>query len=386
MKKKKVCILGSTGSIGRNTLKVISELNDRFDVSGLSAGANAPLLAKQVNRFKPIAAAIEDATKFGELQNKIKGNTRVFLGKKGVEKLAGQKKADIVLIAISGNASIGPTYSAVSAGKDVALASKEALVSAGHIITKEAKRKKSTIIPVDSEHSAVFQCLRGNDISKVKRLYITASGGPLRNMPKRSFKNLSIKRVLRHPKWKMGRKISVDSATMMNKGLELIEAKWLFGISIDKIKILIHPEAIVHSMVEFVDGSILAQMGITDMRLPIQYALSYPARYESGLKPLDLASVRSLTFYKPDMDKFPSLGLAYEAAKEGGSAPCVLNVSNEMAVHAFLQGKIRFTDIPLIIEKVLSHHKKIKFPSLEDIRQIQEWTEREVERFCLSQL
>ena len=382
MKKKKVCILGSTGSIGRNALKIISELNDKFDVSGLTAGANASLLAEQVNRFKPIAAAIEDKSKFGELRKKIKGNTRVFRGKEGVEKLAGQKKADIVLIAISGNASIGPTYSAVSAGKNIALASKEALVSAGHIITKEAKRKKSTIIPVDSEHSAVFQCLRGNDISKVKRLYITSSGGPLRNTPKRSFKNLPVEKVLKHPKWKMGRKISVDSATMMNKGLELIEAKWLFDIGIDKIKVLIHPEAIVHSMVEFVDGSILAQMGITDMRLPIQYALSYPARYESGLRPLDLASVRSLTFYKPDMDKFPSLGLAYKAAKEGGSAPCVLNVSNEMAVHAFLRGRIRFTDISLIIEKVLSRHKKIKFPSLEDIRQIQEWTEREVEKFC----
>jgi 1-deoxy-D-xylulose-5-phosphate reductoisomerase len=384
MPKKKVCILGSTGSVGKNALKVISDLNDRFEVSGLSAQSNVSLLAEQVNKFKPKAAAIGNEAKISELRKKIKGNVRIFAGEKGIEELAGQEEADIVLIAISGSASIRPTYSAVSHGKKIALASKEALVSAGHIIIREAKRRNSAIIPVDSEHSAVFQCLKGSDVSKVKNLYITASGGPLLGMPKRAFKNLSRKVVLKHPKWKMGKKISVDSATMMNKGLEAIEAKWLFGIDIEKIKILIHPEAIVHSMVEFVDGSVLAQLAITDMRLPIQYALSFPERYESMLKPLDLVSIRNLTFHKPDMNKFPSLGLAYKAAKEGGSAPCVLNSSNEIAVKAFLEGRIKFTDIPVIIEKILSRHKRIEFPSLEEIEEIEDWVKEEVEEFCLS--
>jgi len=386
MRKKRVCILGSTGSIGKNALKVIADLHDKFEVSGLCAQSNVSLLAEQANRFRPQAVAIGDETKASDLTERLKGNICIFRGKQGIEELARQKQADIVLIAISGSASIRPTYSAVSSGKDVALASKEALVSAGHIITKEAKKNNSTIIPVDSEHSAVFQCLRGNnDRSKVSRLYITASGGPLWGIPKYVFNNLSRKIVLKHPKWKMGRKITVDSATMMNKGLEVIEAKWLFGIDIDRIKVLIHPEAIVHSMVEFIDGSILAQLAITDMRLPIQYALSYPERYKSRLRQLDLANIYKLTFHRPDMNKFPSLRLAYEAAREGGSTTCVLNSSNEAAVKAYLEGKIDFTDIPIIIEKLLSQHRKIKFPSLDEIEEIETWVEQEVERFCLSQ-
>jgi 1-deoxy-D-xylulose-5-phosphate reductoisomerase len=380
--KKKVCILGSTGSIGRNALKVISDLSNRFEICGLSAQSNVSLLAEQANKFRPKAVAIADEKGESELRKKLKKRIRVFSGKDGVEELAGKEEADIILVAISGSASIRPAYAAVSSGKDVALASKEALVSAGHIITREAKRKNAAIIPVDSEHSAVFQCLLGNNVSRVSRLYITASGGPLRNMPKRTFKDLPAKIVLKHPKWKMGKKISVDSATMMNKGLEVIEAKWLFGIGIDKIKILIHPEAIVHSMVEFIDGSLLAQLGITDMRLPIQYALSYPERFKNRLKPLDLVQTRGLTFHKPDMHKFPSLKLAYEAAKKGGSAPCVLNASNEIAVKAFLDGKIKFTDIPVIIEKLLSRHKRIAFPSLDEIDRIEKWVEEEVDRFC----
>ncbi len=384
MPKKKVCILGSTGSIGRNALKVIADLSSRFEVSGLSAQSNVSLLAEQVNKFKPGAVAVGDQTEIGKLRKRIKRDVRIFAGREGIEELASQKEADIVLIAISGSASIRPTYSAVSSGKNVALASKEALVSAGHIITREARKRNSTIIPVDSEHSAVFQCLAGGEKSRIENLYITASGGPLRKIPKRTFKGLSSKVVLKHPKWNMGKKISVDSATMMNKGLEVIEAKWLFGIDIDRIKILIHPEAIVHSMVEFVDGSVLAQLGITDMRLPIQYALSYPERHKSALKPLDLVGMRSLTFHKPAVNKFPSLKLAYAAAKEGGSAPSVLNASNEMAVKAFLEGRIKFTDIQVIIEKVLSRHKRIGPPSLKQIEEIEKWTELEVERFCLS--
>jgi len=382
MKKKRICILGSTGSIGRNTLNVISGLSDRFQVVGLCAQSNVSLLAEQANKFRPKAVAIGDETKIGELNKKLKEKVRVFVGKQGIEELARQEEADIVLIAISGSASIRPTYTAVASGKDIALASKEALVSAGHIITREAKRRDSAIIPVDSEHSALFQCLMAGHTSEVARLYITASGGPAWAMPKSAFRNLSKETVLKHPKWKMGKKISVDSATMMNKGLEVIEAKWLFGIDIDDIKILIHPEAIVHSMVEFVDGSVLAQLGITDMQLPIQYALSYPKRYKSELKQLDLIKIRRLTFYKPDVNKFPSLKLAYEAAREGGSATAVLNSSNEAAVRAFLHNKIKFTDIPIIIEKLLSHHKRIEFPTLSEIEAIEEWVKSEVERFC----
>lgn len=381
-RKKKICILGSTGSIGRNALRVISDLSDRFQVCGLSAHSNIGLLAKQINKFRPSAIAVSDESQVHELRRNLKHDVSIFAGKDAHEELAKQKDADIVLIAIAGSASIGPTYAAVSHGKDIALASKEALVSAGHIITREAKRRNSVIIPVDSEHSAVFQCLVGNDASKIRKLYITSSGGPLWKTPKSGFKNLSRRDVLKHPKWKMGKKISVDSATMMNKGLEVIEAKWLFGIDVGRIEVLIHPEAVVHSMVEFVDGALLAQLGVTDMRLPIQYALGYPERYESSLKPLDLTAIGKLTFYKPDELKFPSLTLAYAAAKEGGSAPCVLNVSNEIAVKAFLAGKIKFTEIPVIIEKVLSKHKKIEFPSLEEIEEIGRWAEGEVKRFC----
>ncbi|MBL7071140.1 MAG: 1-deoxy-D-xylulose-5-phosphate reductoisomerase [Candidatus Omnitrophica bacterium] len=382
MNKKRICVLGSTGSIGRNALKVIEGFGGRFEVSGLSAGSNMSLLLEQVKKFKPKAIAIGEGSKIGRSGRRIGEKVRLLSGKKGLEELAGEKDSDIVLVAVSGSASIRPTFRAVSAGKTVALASKEALVSAGHIITREAVKKGSTIIPVDSEHSAVFQCLLGSDISKVAKLYITASGGPLWNIPKKRFMHLSRKEVLRHPKWRMGKKISVDSATMVNKGLELIEAKWLFGIDIDRIEVLIHPEAIVHSMVEFIDGSVIAQLGITDMRLPIQYALSYPERFENSLKKLDLTNIKKLSFYKPDLKKFPSLQLAYDAARDGGSAPSVLNSSNEAAVDAFLRSKIKFTDIPKIIEKMLSKHKRIEFPSLDDIDEIERWVESEVGKFC----
>ncbi|MBU4376479.1 MAG: 1-deoxy-D-xylulose-5-phosphate reductoisomerase [Candidatus Omnitrophica bacterium] len=382
MKKKKVCILGSTGSVGRNTLKVISDLSDRFEVSGLSAHSNIPLLARQINEFKPSVAAISDESLVRELRKRIRHHTTILAGKTAHEELAGQKDADIIMVAITGSASIRPAYSAVSHGKDVALASKEALVSAGHLIMREAKRRNSAIIPVDSEHSAIFQCLMGNNAAVVRKLYITSSGGPLWNVPKKAFKNLSQKKVLRHPKWKMGKKISVDSATMMNKGLEVIEAKWFFGMNIDSIEVLIHPEAVIHSMVEFIDGVLLAQLSITDMRIPIQYALSYPERCENRLKRLDLADIGRLSFCKPDKVKFPALEIAYEAAKAGGSAPSVLNASNEAAVRAFLVGKIDFTAIPVIIEKVLAKHKRIEFPSLDEIDAIGRWAEREVGRFC----
>lgn len=378
--KKKICILGSTGSIGRNALRVISDLSDRFEVCGLSAHSNINLLANQINEFRPDSVAITDESQVHELRRRLKREVVIFAGKNAHEELAKQKKADIILIAITGSASIRPAYAAVSHGKDIALASKEALVSAGHIIMREAKRRNSVIIPIDSEHNAIFQCLAGNNASKIRKLYITSSGGPLSNTPKKNFKNLSRRDVLNHPKWKMGKKISVDSATMMNKGLEVIEAKWLFGIDVDRIEVLIHPETVIHSMVEFIDGALLASLGVADMRLPIQYTLTYPERYESSLRPLDLIAIGKLTFTKPDTGKFPLLKLGYEAARAGGSIPSVLNVSNEIAVKAFLAGRIKFTEIQVIIEKVLSKHKKIEFPSLDEIDAMGGWAEEEVSK------
>lgn len=382
MKKKRICILGSTGSIGRNVLKVISEMSDKFEVSGLSAHSNVSLLAMQIDEFKPSIAAISDESLTNELQKRIKRRVSILAGNGAHEELACQKDADMIVVAITGSASIRPTYSAVSRGKNVALASKEALVSAGHLIMREAKRRNSVIIPIDSEHSAIFQCLAGNSAADVRKIYITSSGGPLRNVPKKAFKNLSKKKVLNHPKWKMGKKISVDSATMMNKGLEVIEAKWLFGVDAGSIEVLIHPEAVMHSMVEFIDGVLLAQFSITDMRIPIQYALCYPNRRENKLKCLDLVDIGALSFHRPDKVKFPALRLAYESAKEGGSAPSALNASNEACVRAFLDGNIDFTEIPVIIENVLARHKRIEFPSLDEIGSISKWAEEEVKRFC----
>ncbi|MBN1871197.1 MAG: 1-deoxy-D-xylulose-5-phosphate reductoisomerase, partial [Candidatus Omnitrophica bacterium] len=353
----------------------------RFEISGLSAQSNAELLLKQAKRFNVKNLGIADVSKYGFIKDRLPKGVKIYTGKAGISELAGSRSNDLVLVAISGSASIRPTYAAVASGRTVALASKEALVSAGYAITSLAKKTGAMLLPVDSEHSAVFQCLQGHDISYVDKLCITASGGPLFNMPKQRFDTVTSKDVLRHPKWKMGKKITVDSATLMNKGLEVIEAKWLFGIEVDHIDVIIHPEAIVHSMVKFIDGSVLAQLGITDMRLPIQYALNYPNRFRNSLRQLDLTDVEKLTFYKPDMKKFPSLKVAYEAARQGGSAPCVLSVANEEAVKAFLMGKLPFTEIIEVIERALSRHRVIERPSIEQIEALEEFTKEEVKKW-----
>lgn len=371
---KKIIILGSTGSIGTNALDVIARYPREFSVAGLAAHSNAELLARQAKRFRPKTVAICDGSKIDGLRTALSATgIKVLGGREGIEELAGNKGADITLVSIVGAAGLIPTLRAIESVRTVALANKEPLVMAGGIITERAKKRGTKIIPVDSEHSAIFQCLNGHNRQDLKKIYLTGSGGPLKNLDAKKFDRLSPEKVVNHPRWKMGKKISVDSATLMNKGLEIIEAKWLFGVGVDKIDVLIHPEAIIHSMVEFIDGSIMAQLSQTDMRLPIMYAFSYPRRVKSVLPGLDFVKLGKFTFAPPDMKKFPCLRMAYEAAKKGGTHTAALNAANEEAVLAFLGGKIRFTQIPEIIGKVLSKHKAKINPSLNEILEIDAW-------------
>ncbi len=378
---KRITILGSTGSIGTKALDVIENHPDDFTVAALASHSNVALLAEQAKKYRPKLVAIYDESKFSDLKNSLVGtDIKLVCGASGVEEVARYDGADLTLIAIAGSAGLIPTLAAVEGGKTVALANKEPLVMAGGIITARAKEKGTKIIPVDSEHSAIFQCLNGQNGSIVNKIYLTGSGGPLRKINLKRFDSLSPEEVINHPKWKMGKKISVDSATLMNKGLEIIEAKWLFNINVDKIEVLIHPEAIIHSMVEFVDGSIIAQLSSTDMRLPILYALSYPKRISSVLPPVDFLKLKKLTFLPPNKRKFPCLKMSYEVARRGGSYPIVLNAANEEAVWAFLDRKIKFIQIPKIIEKLLSLHKERSNPTLEEILEIDAWAREEAKR------
>lgn len=372
---KKIAILGSTGSIGISALDIIEKNPERFEVVALAAGENVNLMKKQIEKFKPKFVALKNkemALKLGEILT-VKNNIKILYGEEGLKEVASCAPADVVISAISGAAGLMPTLAAIEAGKDVALANKETMVIAGEIVTKKAKKKGIKILPVDSEHSAIFQCLEGQKRNNLSRIILTASGGPFVNFTKKELKEVKPHQALRHPKWKMGKKITVDSASLMNKGLEVIEARWLFDLEYNNIDVLIHPQSIVHSMVEFIDGSILAQMGIPDMRIPIAYALTYPERITNDLPPLNLLETGNLEFYKPDMKKFPCLALAYNAGISGGTNPAVLNAANEVAVEAYINGKIKFTDLPKIIEKVLALHDSVKNPSLEEILQADHW-------------
>ena len=376
MRPCRIAILGSTGSIGLNTLKVVDAHPHRFQVKALSANSNFKLLERQIKKYKPTDVAVgpEGLAYFKKIG--IKGVR--FYPVADCDQLSSIKEVDTVVLAMSGTGALMPFLMALRAGKTVAPANKEALVIAGDLIMAEANKYKARIIPIDSEQSAIFQCLEGQG-SKPRFVHLTASGGPLRNIEEKDFKRMTPKDILRHPRWKMGPKITVDSATLMNKGFEVIEAKHLFNLSYDQIKVLVHPEAIIHSMVEFEDGSLLAQLGVTDMRLPIQYALTYPERLSSPLKRLDLAQIKSLNFEKPNFKKFPCLELAYEAAKKAGTMPAVLNAADEEAVGAFLKGKISFLSIYKVVEKVVLRHAIIKNPSLELIFQADEWARSEVQ-------
>ncbi|OGV98925.1 MAG: 1-deoxy-D-xylulose-5-phosphate reductoisomerase [Nitrospinae bacterium RIFCSPLOWO2_02_FULL_39_110] len=370
---KKISILGSTGSIGVNTLDVISRYPDKFQVVGLAGGGNEKLLLKQIRKFKPKIAALFNKEGGDRLREKLKNkNVSIVSGIDGIIEVATVPDADMVISAIVGAAGLIPTLSAIKANKDIALANKETLVMAGEIIMKEIDGK-GRIIPVDSEHSAIFQSLVGEKKKNIKKIILTASGGPFRNYSAAQFKNIRPEDALKHPNWLMGKKITIDSATLMNKGFEVIEAKWLFGVSDKDIEVLIHPQSIIHSLVEFIDGSVIAQLGIPDMRIPISYALNYPDRLEIALPSLNLAKIKNLSFEKPDTEKFPCLALAFEALKKGGTMPAVLNAANEIAVNSFLNREISFNEIPLVIEKTMNNHKNGHAKEISDILKADKW-------------
>lgn len=373
---KKIAILGSTGSIGVNTLNVVRKLGKSYKITGISAQKNIDLLIKQIIEFRPAIIALEAEAAAQELKKRLRRFRplpRIYKGTSGLIEFARNPVSDFLVSSLVGAAGLLPTLAAIEAGKDIALANKEILVMAGGLIIKAAKKRGIKILPLDSEHSAIFQCLRAEKIENVRRLILTASGGPFYKYKKSQLEKVTVKETLHHPTWQMGKKITVDSATLMNKGLETIEASHLFGMDINRIDILIHPQATVHSLVELVDGSILAQLAIADMRIPIQFALTYPKRYLSRLQGLKLEKTARLTFHKPNLKNFPCLGLALRAGRIGGTMPVVLNAADEIAVEAFLVRKIKFTDIPKIIESVMTEHKVNKRPSLKKILEIDQW-------------
>jgi 1-deoxy-D-xylulose-5-phosphate reductoisomerase len=367
---KRVAVLGSTGSIGRQTLEVINALPERFDVIGLAGGKNTTLLAEQIEQFQPHFVYHEESAALPPTANRYE-----LLS---LEEMAGHPEVDIVVVATSGKWGLKPTLAAVRAGKPVALANKEALVMAGGIVTAEAKKHKAKILPVDSEHSAIWQCLEG-ETGPPARIILTASGGPFLHYSPEQLSKVTPEQALKHPSWHMGKKVTIDSATLMNKGLEVIEAHWLFDMPFDSINVLINPQSIIHSMVEFADGSVKAQLGQPDMRLPIQYALTYPERLTNpDLPRLDWAKVKELSFEPPDFDAFPCLRIAIEAGNQGGSYPAVLCGADEAAVQQFLVGKIKFTDIPKLVEQALAEHKSISKPDLEEIMAADSWARERV--------
>ena len=376
---KNVVLLGSTGSIGTSTIKVADDLPDHIRLVGLAAGANAGLLLEQTIRHRPEAISIADPAKAAELQTAL-GGTPVYSGNEGLIKLATLPSADIVLIAIVGTAGLQPALAAIRAGKDIAVASKEILVMAGEIVMSEARKHGVRVLAVDSEHSAIFQCLDGKPPGSVRNLWLTASGGPFRDKalwPKEKFSEITVERALKHPSWVMGRKITIDSATLFNKGLEMIEARWLFDIEMPRVQVVVHPQSIVHSMVEFVDGSLLAQLSTPDMCLPIQYALTYPERTSSERVRTNFAKIGSLTFEEPDVERFPALNLARRAGQVGGTLPAVLNAANEIAVEAFVNRQISFTQITETVARVMDAHQVVSRPTLEQILEADAWARRE---------
>ncbi|MDO8525394.1 MAG: 1-deoxy-D-xylulose-5-phosphate reductoisomerase [Candidatus Omnitrophota bacterium] len=383
MRKKRIAILGSTGSIGINALDVLSRLGSEFEVIGLSARSNIELLSRQARIFKARAVCVGTGELAGRMKRLVPSGTAILTGGEGLKEMASRGDVDILLLAITGMAALVPLVEAVNSAKRIALANKEALVSAGELVMGLAKKNGAGIVPVDSEHSAIFQCLDGRRES-LSKIYLTGSGGPLLNVRAGKFDSLSMRYILKHPKWKMGEKITVDSATMMNKGLEIIEAQYLFGVPEDRIEVLIHPEAIIHSMVEFADGAVLAQLAAPDMRIPIQYALTYPERKDAFSKSVDFSKIGSLTFRRPDTKKFPSLELARSAARSMGTASAALCAADEEAVSNYLNGKIKFSDITRVAEKVLSRHKnaKEKSPSIGDILGAAEWAKEEARSIC----
>jgi len=385
---KRLAIVGSTGSIGQNTLRVVDHLSDHFTVFALAANSAVDRLAEQAAAFRPEVVAIMDDRRAAEFRKQCGDRgmkvPEIVTGESGLDQVASATEVDIVVSAAVGAAGLRPTYSAVAAGKTVALANKEAMVVAGELLRHTAMHTGAQVIPIDSEHSAVDQCLRSGQRPEVRRLILTASGGPFRETPVERFGSITPEEALKHPTWRMGKRITIDSATLMNKGLEVIEARWLFDIAPEKIDIMVHPQSVVHSMVEFVDGSVIAQLGTADMRQPIQYALTYPVRLPSPVEPLDWTTVARLDFALPDTQKFPCVGLAYRAIQMGGTAPAVLNAADEVVVQAFLERKIPFPLIPQVIAEVLSAHTVASADGLESILEADAWARSEARRLCSS--
>ena len=377
---KNIAVLGSTGSIGRNTLEVVRNLNrNGFPVSVkyISANSNVELLLQQIEEFKPKAAVIFNEASFNDLRSRsLKHKCEILCEQAGINEIASRDDFELIVNALVGFSGLIPTIEAIKHGKDIALANKESLVVAGELIYSMLRESKSHLLPIDSEHSAILQCLQGEPIAEVSRLILTASGGPFRELSKEEMNSVTVAQALKHPNWVMGNKITIDSATLMNKGFEIIEAKWLFNIEAENIDVLIHPQSIIHSMVEFTDGSVKAQLGVPDMKVPIQYALTYPGRIKSDFPRIDFKQLKNLTFDEPDLEKFECLKLAYDVIKSGGSYPIVLNGANEAAIDLFLNEKIRFTDIPALIKSAMDKHENHVSPSLENIVSIDSWSRK----------
>tara|TARA_B100000214_G_scaffold133067_1_gene94667 strand:+ start:2641 stop:3786 length:1146 start_codon:yes stop_codon:yes gene_type:complete len=377
--KRRISILGATGSIGVNALKVVSHLENELEVVYLSANKNMILLMKQIKKYQPKAVCIVDEESYNLVKEEVQSfNIEILFGRSGLLELAKRSDVDVMLNALVGAPGMEPTLLAIKAGVDVALSNKESLVMAGNIIKKAQEQSGAEIFPVDSEHSAIWQCLVGEELEDLNRIILTGSGGPFRQKEISLFSNITVKEALNHPNWDMGEKITIDSATMMNKGLEVIEAYWLFRIDPDQINIIVHPQSIIHSMVEMKDGSVKAQMGVPDMKVPIQYALTYPRHIEASWEKLDLINCADLTFEKPDYNRFPCIALGFKVLERFGSSGAALNLSNDYAVYRFLNDEIQFTDIPKINESVLEEHPWIEEPSLEDLIELDEWVKNYV--------
>ena len=377
---KRVILLGSSGSIGESTCKVAKALPDKMKLVGLGVAKSTARLLEQAKEFGVSSLAVSDPKAAEKTRLHLPKGARLFEGPEGLTKMVEETDADMVLVAIVGTAGLAPALAALRCGKDLAVASKEILVLAGSAVMGEAKRKKRQVLPVDSEHNAIFQCLQGANGKEVRKIILTASGGPFRQMPAKEMAKVTVAQALKHPTWSMGKKITIDSATMFNKGLEMIEAHWLFGLPMAQVDVVVHPQSIVHSMVEFVDGSVLAQLSVTDMCFPIQYAITYPERRPSGLPPLDLPKLGALTFETPDEKRFPALRLAREAGEAGGTLPGVFNAANEIAVEAFLDEKIPFPKIWELVESVMSCHQNIPAPDLAAIIAADGWARAEARK------
>jgi len=376
-KRKRVVILGATGSIGESALKVARDIPDRMEIVGLAANSNAEKLAAAANETRAQSVCLVDETKLDILARELEYKPRILGGEEGLLEIARLTNSEMVLVAIVGTGGLRPALAAIDAGKDLAVASKEILVMAGEIVMREARENDVNVLPVDSEHNAIFQCLEGKSSSDVRRIILTASGGPFREMPRKDFDSITPEQALKHPTWNMGPKITIDSATLFNKGLEMIEAHWLFGVEMQHVEVVIHPQSIVHSMVEFADGSTLAQMSYSNMCFPIQYAVTWPDRVPNTLPPLDFSKLSRLEFFTPRYEDFPALNLARRAGETGGTLPAVINAANEVAVAGFLDRQVRFPDIWQIVGEVLSRHRSVAHPNLDAILQADQWARKE---------